>query len=106
MTYLSYNYFFALAPTLAICIKRKSFPSKKEWLIGSGLGLTGLFGMFFLVLALDTVPGTIAFPLNIMVVNISIVILSYFIWKERLSIKQIIGVCTGIIATFLISLKV
>ncbi len=106
MNYLVFNYFFALVPTIILGITRKQLPGKKEWLIGSGLGATGLFNMFFLTLALNTVPGTLAYPINITVVSIAIILLSYIIWKERLNIRQAAGVCTAITATILISLSI
>jgi len=106
MNYLVFNYLFALIPTVILGIWRKQFPKRKEWLIGSGLGATGLFNMFFLTLALRTVPGTLAYPINITVVSIAIIILSYIIWHERLNIRQIAGVITAISATVLISINI
>ena len=106
MNYLVFNYLFALLPTLYLVLKNRIIPKKTDWLIGSGLGLTGLFNMFFLTLALKTVPGTLAYPINITIVSISIVVLSFLIWKEKLSLIQIGGVCTAIAATVLISINI
>ena len=106
MNYLVFNYLFALIPTIILGIRKKQFPGRKDWLIGSGLGFTGLFNMFFLALALNTVPGTLAYPINITVVSISIILLSYLIWKEKLNLRQIGGVCTAITATVLISINI
>lgn len=106
MSYLSYSYFFALLPMLGICIKRKSYPSKKEWLIGLGLGSFGLMSMAFLVLTLKYIPATIAYPLVLISANIIIVLLSFFIWKEKLKLKQIFGVITGIVAVVLLNLSI
>lgn len=105
-SYLSYMYFFALIPMLSICLKRKSYPDRKEWLIGFGLGSFSILTMVFLVLSLKFIPGTIAYPLVLISVNIVVVLLSFFIWKEKLRLKQIIGVCTGIIAAILLNLHV
>jgi drug/metabolite transporter (DMT)-like permease len=103
-SYLSYMYFFALIPMLSICIKRKKYPDRKEWLIGLGLGSFSLLTMVFLVLSLKFIPGTVAYPLVLISVNIIVVIISFFIWKEKLKLKQIFGVCTGIIAAVLLNL--
>ena len=105
MSYLNYNYLFALIPTLSICIKRKSYPRKKEWIIGLVMGISLLFSMFFLVLTLRIIPGTVVYPLNKTIVDVVIVLLSFFIWKEKLNIKQIFGVCTAIIAALLLNLS-
>jgi drug/metabolite transporter (DMT)-like permease len=106
MNYLVFNYLFALIPTIFLGIRRKQFPKRKEWLIGSGLGLTGLFNMFFLTMALRAIPGTLAYPINITVVSIAIILLSYIIWKEKLNPRQIAGVITAITATVLISINI
>lgn len=103
-SYLSYMYFFALIPMLSICIKRKKYPGRKEWLIGFGLGSFSLMTMVFLVLSLKFIPGTIAYPLVLILVNIIVVLVSFFVWKEKLKLKQIFGVCTGIIAAVLLNL--
>jgi drug/metabolite transporter (DMT)-like permease len=105
-SYLSYMYFFGLVPMLIICIKRKCFPGKKEWLLGSGLGFLSFLSLTFLIFSLKEVPGTIVYPLVLISVGIVVVLLSFFIWKERLNLKQIIGVCTGIIAAVLLNLHI
>ena len=106
MSYLSYSYFFALLPMLGICIKRKSYPGKKEWLVGLGLGSFGLMSLAFLVLTLKYIPATTAYPLVLVSANIIIVLLSFFIWKEKLKMKQIFGVSTGIAAVVLLNLSI
>jgi drug/metabolite transporter (DMT)-like permease len=106
MSYLGYSYFFALLPTLGISIKKKVFPGRKEWLIGTGMGVSILFGMFFLVMTLRTLPGTIVYPLNKTIVDVVIVLISVFIWKERLRLKQIFGIITAIAAIILLNLSI
>lgn len=105
-SYLSYMYFFGLFPILIICIKRKCFPGKKEWLLGSGLGFFSFLTITFLIFSLKEVPATIVYPFVLISVGIVVVLLSFFIWKERLNLKQIIGVCTGIIAAVLLNLHI
>ena len=68
--------------------------------------MTGLFNMFFLTLALKTIPGTLAYPINITVVSIAIILLSYIIWHEKLNIRQVAGVITAITATILMSINI
>jgi drug/metabolite transporter (DMT)-like permease len=106
VSYLSYSYFFALLPMLATCIKRRNYPGKKEWFLGLGLGTFGLTSMAFLVLTLKYIPATIAYPLVLISANIIIVLLSFFIWKEKLGIKQIFGVITGIAAAVLLNISI
>jgi multidrug transporter EmrE-like cation transporter len=106
MSYLGYNYFFALLPTLGISIKKKTFPGKKEWLIGAAMGVSILFSMFFLVMTLRTLPGTIVYPLNKTIVDVVIVLISVFIWKEKLKLKQILGVITAIAAIILLNISI
>jgi len=105
MSYLGYNYFFALIPTLGISIKKKVFPGRKEWLIGISMGVSILFSMFFLVMTLRSLPGTIVYPLNKTIVDLVIVLISVFIWKERLKLKQIFGIITAIAAIVLLNLS-
>jgi len=104
-TYLSFTFLFALVPVLFISIKRKQFPNRKEWLIGSGLGVSYFFSMFFMVLSLNSIPAVIAYPAVIIIVNIVIVILAFFIWKERLNLKQSFGFALGIASAILLSLN-
>lgn len=104
MNYLGYNYFFAFIPTLGVIIKKKSFPSKKEWLLGAGMGVSILFSMFFLVLVLQDNTGITVYPFNKIIVDIIIVLLSFFIWKERLNIKQFFGLLTAVGSVILLNI--
>ena len=106
MSYLGYNYFFALLPTLAIAIKRKSFPGKKELIIGIGMGVSILFSMFFLVMTLRFMQGTIVYPLNKTIVDIIVVLISVLVWKEKLKVKQVLGVLAAIAAVFLLNIGI
>ncbi|MCL5987145.1 MAG: EamA family transporter [Actinobacteria bacterium] len=105
MTFLSFNYLFALIPSIGFCIKRKEFPTRKEWLVGIGIGLSSLFSFLFLFLSLKTIPGTVVFPLSLTAVNVIVLLLSFIIWKERLNLKQVAGVFTAIIAAVLFNLN-
>jgi len=105
MSYLGYNYFFAFLITLAITMKKKIFPGKKELLIGTSMGISILFGMFFMVMTLRIIPGTILYPLNKTLISVIIVLISFFIWKERLRPKQVFGVFTAICSVILLSLS-
>jgi|GEM_PF-1554318 len=106
MSYLGYNYFFALLPTLGISIRKKIFPGKREWLIGSAMGVSILFSMFFLVMTLRSLPGTIVYPLNKTIVDVVVVLISVLVWKERLKLKQVLGVITAIAAIFLLNMGI
>ena len=44
--------------------------------------------------------------INITVVSIAIILLSYIIWHEKLNIRQVAGVITAITATILISINI
>ena len=104
MTYLGYNYFFAMIPTLGIALKKRNFPGKVEWLLGIGMGISILFSMFFLVLTLKNISGTIVYPLYKTLTNVIIIVLSVSVWKERLKIKQMIGVLAAIAAVILLNI--
>jgi drug/metabolite transporter (DMT)-like permease len=104
MNYLGYNYFFAFLPILGISISKSSFPGRREWLIGGAMGISILFAMFFLVMTLRTIPGTIVYPLNKTLVDVIIIFIAFIAWKERLNLKQVFGVITAISSVVLLNI--
>lgn len=101
--FLSVIFLFSFFIAIAILAYKKEFNFKvKEILYGFLIGLANLYSSFFLLLALDKLPGSIAFS----IVNISTVLLGTFIgitiWMDKISTKQRIGLTTALISILLL----
>jgi uncharacterized membrane protein len=82
--------------------KTKFEPTSALW--GMALGIPNYFSMYFLVETLAIFPATFIFPIN----NIGIVALStllaFVVFKEKLSVKNWLGLALALGAILLISL--
>ena len=76
-------------------------PRTTDFLAGLALGIPNQFSSLFLVIALQTVPGAIAFP----VTNVSIMALSclvgVFLWHEKLGRRGWLGVSLALVSVWL-----
>ena len=78
--------------------------TKKDILIGCAVGIPNLFSSYFLILSLDTIAASIAYPLfsagGIVLINIG----GYLIFKERISRKNKLAIALTIVALVLLNL--
>lgn len=85
--------------------RQKSSFKKKEIFVGVALGISLLAGMVFVTLALKLLPGCVVYS----VVNggavIIVSIASLIIFREQYSIFGILGIISGIVSVFFLSLK-
>ncbi len=78
--------------------------TKKDILIGCAVGIPNLFSSYFLILSLDTIAASIAYPIfsagGIVLINIG----GYLIFKERISRKNKLAIALTIVALVLLNL--
>jgi drug/metabolite transporter (DMT)-like permease len=86
----------------AVVLVRRVRPRPGDVLAGLGLGIPNQFANLFMVIALQTVPAAIAFP----IANISVMILSTFvgvvIWREKLGRRGWLGILLALVAVALL----
>ncbi|NLN76609.1 MAG: EamA family transporter [Armatimonadetes bacterium] len=75
---------------------------RQDAALGMIMGVGGAIAMILLLLSLKTVPGMVAFPVR-SCGNIALTaVISFFAWKERLSVRQWIGIACGIASIYLL----
>ena len=70
--------------------------------IGIAMGVSGSIGMVLLLIALDTVPGVVAFPVRSCGNTSLTAIISYLAWRERVTPRQWLGIICGLAAIYLL----
>lgn len=84
--------------------KKQAKLTKKDILIGFAVGIPNLFSSYFLILSLDTIAASIAYPIfsagGIVLINIG----GYLIFKEKITRKNQLAIVLTIIALVLINI--
>ena len=80
--------------------RQKSTPSDRS--IGICMGISGTLSVLFMLLALEQIPGIVAFPIRNLGSLVATAIVSIIVWKERLSGTQWIGIVLSLAAIWLI----
>src|SRR5699024_8994190 len=80
-------FFVAFLISIYYTLKQKNKITKKDILTGFAVGIPNLFSSYFLILSLESVKTSVAFPIysagSIVLINIG----GFFIFKEKLSNK-------------------
>lgn len=91
-----------IALVIALISKRIQLKSKNI-LAGIILGIPNFFSIYFLLLALQNLESSIVYPVtNILIVGSSAVV-GYFVFKEKLSVINILGVGLALLSIILIT---
>ena len=97
-------FFTAFLFSLYFVIKSDKIIMKRDLLMGMLVGIPNLFSSYFLIMALNSIKASIAFPVysagSIIVISIGEV----FLYKEKLSKKNQIAIVLVVIALILINL--
>lgn len=97
-------FFVAFLISIFYAYKKKSKITKKDILTGFAVGIPNLFSSYFLILSLDTLKTSVAFPIysagSIVLINIG----GFLIFKEHISKKNKIAIFLTIIALVLINI--
>lgn len=97
---------FATALLISLCFtfKRSNEISKEDILMGILVGIPNLFSSFFLILSLNTLKASVAFPLfsagSILLINLG----GTFIYKEKITPRGKISILLTILALTLLNL--
>lgn len=97
-------YGFALFLITVLAFIKKRFPHRKEFLVGWGMGTSGILNTLFMLLALRELPGIVVFPILSSGNVVLTVFLSYIIWKEDLTKKSILGIIIAVLAIAFINI--
>lgn len=97
-------FFVAFVVSAIYTFRKKDKISLKDILIGFVVGIPNLFSSYFLILSLDTINTSVAFPLysagSIVLINIG----GYFIFKEKIDKKTKFAIMLTLIAVVLINI--
>lgn len=97
-------FFIAFLVSIFYTLREKSKVTKKDILTGFAVGIPNLFSSYFLILSLDTLKTSVAFPIysagSIVLINIG----GYLIFKEHIAKKNKVAILLTIIALVLINL--
>lgn len=93
----------ALFTWLLIRLRRTPF-DRRTFLLGLLLGVPNLFSTVFTLLALRSVPASIAFPFINLTVIAGSALFAFFVWRERLGRLSIAGLLLAAIALVLLPL--
>lgn len=97
-------FFVAFLISVFYAIRKKAKVTLKDILIGFTVGIPNLFSSYFLILSLDTVTTSVAFPIysaaSIVLINIG----GYLIFKEKITSKNKLAILLTILALVLINI--
>ena len=102
--FLFFIFFVAFLISIFFTIKQKSGFNKKDILTGFAVGIPNLFSSYFLILSLDSLQTSVAFPLysagSILLINIG----GFLIFKEKVSRKNKFAIGLIVVALVLINI--
>ena len=90
------------AAVVATGVRTGRWPSAQAWAWGAGLGVVNYGSAEFLLRALETLEGTVAFPANSVAIVLGAALIGRVVWGERLSPANVAGL--GLAATALVLL--
>ena len=83
-------YTFLVAMVLCICLAaaKKQLPEKWEWIYGLAIGIPNFYSARFMLLALKTIPGVIAYPVYSVAAILLVTLAGVALFRERLEKRQ------------------
>ena len=78
---------------------------KREIFVGAALGISLMAGMVFVTLALKFLPGCVVYPAVNGGAVILVSIAAVMIFREKYSIFGVLGIISGVVSIFFLSLK-
>lgn len=102
--FLFFIFFVAFLISITFTLKDKADINRKDILTGFAVGIPNLFSSYFLILSLDTLKTSVAFPLysagSILLINIG----GFLIFKEKISKKNKFAIGLIVVALVLINI--
>ena len=102
--FLFFIFFVAFLISVVYAKKKKAEVKMKDVLTGFAVGIPNLFSSYFLILSLDTLTTSVAFPLFSAGSILLITLGGYFIFKERITNKNKLAMGLIIVALILLNL--
>jgi len=84
-------------------VRTGRWPSAQAWAWGVGLGLINYGSAEFLLRALDSLDGTVAFPANSVAIVFGAALIGWLVWRERLSRANLVGLGLAAVALVLLA---
>lgn len=84
-------------------VRTGRWPSRAAWAWGVGLGIVNYFSAEFLLRALETLDGTVAFPANSVAIVFGAALIGRVVWGERLSPGNLAGLGLAAVALVLLA---
>lgn len=102
--FLFFTFLSALVLCLCLMVHKKECLGLKELGYGALLGIPNFFSSLFLLKALSSVPGVIAFPTYSVATILVVALAGLLVFREKLEKKQIVGSILICIALVLLNL--
>lgn len=102
--FLFFIFFVAFLISVVYAKKKNAKVKMRDVLTGFAVGIPNLFSSFFLILSLDTLTTSVAFPLFSAGSILLITLGGYFIFKERITNKNKLAMGLIIVALILLNL--
>ncbi len=101
--FLFYTFAVAFVLCLILMFIKKQRIGRNEILYGCLIGIPNFFSAKFLLLSLDSVPAVVAYPTFSVGTILVVTLVGIAVFKERLTIRQIIAVCAILIALVMLN---
>lgn len=89
--FLFFTFVFAFLFCLFLVVKKKEKPGKAEVFFGLLIGIPNFYSARFLLCALQSVPAMIAYPTQSVATIVVISMVGVFIFKEKISRRQLVA---------------
>ena len=103
LTYMASFYGAAFLPALLMHCTSGKRTGRKEFAVGTAMGLAGMGAVFSLLLALEAVPGTVAFPVKTCGTILITVAAAHLMWHEKLKGRELPALACTLLAIVLMS---
>ena len=84
-------------------VRTGRWPSRAAWAWGVGLGIVNYYSAEFLLRALESLDGTVAFPANSVSIVFGAALIGRLVWGERLSRGNLVGLGLAAVALVLLA---
>jgi len=102
-TFMGFVFLGAFVLGLMACFYRQGpLFTKKELLLGAGIGIPNLYSSIFLIYSLKGISGSVAFPIVNTINVLGGTFLGLIIWDDKVSKRQWIGIAIAILAIILL----
>ena len=102
--FLLYTFGSAFLLSIVLVIVRKEKPGKWELLFGALVGIPNYFSSRFLLMALDSVPAVVAYPLRSVSIIVVVTLTGVFVFREKLRKRQWWAIAAVLAAVALLSI--